>query len=377
MIKDIHLHAVTSFIELNLENDRELQEIIELASAVSNTPYACISVLDKETQYLKVKKGINEVAIPREISFCTHTINQNDIMVVPNLLKDERFINNPWVSGNPGLRFYAGMPISTRSGQKLGALCVLDVKQRSLNKNQQQVIKILANQVMNIMEHRVGMETLLENQKELEEQKALNDDANTRLRSFFESSVNFHVLLGKNGEVIDFNKTAFNYIKSIFKTELGRGQQLIKYIHHDFAVGFNEKYKRALQGEKSLGEGSFYYEETGLIWFESTIEPAYDKHGEIIGASYVLRNVTDRKLNEQKILAQNQSLLKIAHIQAHEFRGPLTSIMGLISLIKQDDYSAPKEYVQLLEDAVYTLDDKIKQIVSKVDDTVTNDWVTT
>jgi len=374
-IEDIRLRAVARFINFDFEHDAELQELVELASAVANTPFALITLLDGSTQYLKVRKGIAETAMSRQISFCTHAIEQDDLMLVPDTLKDERFVNNPLVCGEPGVRFYAGVPLTTFDGQKLGTLCVADLKQHKLNKRQQLVLKVLANQVMKIMELKVGIDLLEKKQKELDEHKALVDDANIRLRSFFESSANFQVLLGKKGEIIDFNKSAFNFVKTIHKIEIKRDDLFVRYIHPAFVETFTERYKQALCGKKSLEEGSTSYEEAGLIWWEAAFEPARDKNNEIIGVSYLIRNVTERKIKEQKIIDQNQSLLKIAHIQAHDFRAPLTSIMGLMSLIKQDDYNAPKEYLHLLEEAVYTLDGKIKQIITNVDDTIVNDWV--
>jgi PAS domain S-box-containing protein len=376
MIEDIRLQAIARFVDFAFENDPELLEIVELASAISNTPYALITFLDKDTQHLKVRKGVSETKMPREISFCTHAIQQDDLMLIPDTLKDERFVNNPLVAADPGIRFYAGVPLTTFDGQKLGTLCVLDVIEHTLTDHQQLVLKILGNQVMKILELRIGLEMLEKNQKELAEQREYSNDAFIRLKSFFESSTNFLLLLGKKGEVIDFNKTAFSFIKTVYKTELKRDDQFIQYIHPDFAPIFTDRYHLALLGKKSLEEGSTDYEELGVIWWEATFEAARDKDNEIIGVSYVIRDVTERKIKEQKIIAQNQSLLKIAHIQAHEFRAPLTSIMGLMSLIKAENYAAPKEYLELLEQAVYTLDGKIRQIVSNVDNNVVNNGVT-
>ena len=238
---------------------------------------------------------------------------------------------NPW----PHLRFYAGMPLIAQNGEKIGTLCVLDTVPQVLDSHQQLVLRILSNQVMKIVELKAGMKLLEKKQKELEEQKQLNNNANIRLRSFFESSTNFQVLLGRQGEVIDFNKTAYNFIRTVHKAKLQIGDQFVKYIHPEFVATFLNQYKLALQGTKSAKEGSTDYEEMGVIWWEAAFEAARDGKGEIIGVSYLIRNVTERKLKEQKIIAQNQSLLKIAHIQAHEFRAPLTTIMGLMSLIKK------------------------------------------
>ncbi|HEY4327119.1 MAG TPA: PAS domain S-box protein [Mucilaginibacter sp.] len=204
-------------------------------------------------------------------------------------------------------------------------------------------------------------------QKELTEQKEFNTDAFIRLKSFFESSTDCRLLLGKEGEVLDFNGAAFNFIKSIYKTDLKGGDEFVKYVHHDFVLTFIEKYKLALHGKNSLEQVSTNCAKRGEIWWEAAFETVVDENNDLIGVSYVLRNITERTIREQKIIAQNQSLLKIAHIQAHDFRAPLTSIMGLMSLIKQDNYNASKEYLEVLEQAVYTLDGKIRKIISDAD----------
>jgi PAS domain S-box-containing protein len=251
---------------------------------------------------------------------------------------------------------------------------VFDTKPHKIDDHQQLVLNILSNQVMKILELREGMELLNKKQQELEEQKEINNDANIRLRSFFESSTNFQILLGKNGEVIDFNKTAFNFIKTVHKCVLKRGDQFIQYLHPEFVATFIDRYNQTLEGKKSAVEGSTDYAELGVIWWEAAFETARDANNEIIGVSYLIRNVTERKLKEQKIISQNQSLLKIAHIQAHEFRAPLTTIMGLMNLIKEDEYSPPSEYLQFLEQAVDALDTTIRLIVSDIDNTVIHDY---
>ena len=376
MTDDLRLQAVSHFVDFDLEEDQELLEIVELASAITNCPFAVISFLDEETQYLKVRKGTNATKVPRQKSFCTHAIEQGDLLVVPDTLRDSRFVANPMVTSGPCIRFFASMPLTIRDGQKIGTLCVLDDTVHDLDEHQEVMLRILSSQVVKILELRAGIDLLEKKQKELEEQKKLNNDANIRLRSFFESSTNFQVLLGKCGEVIDFNKTAYNFVKTVHKAKLQRGDQFVKYIHPEFVATFLNQYNLALQGTKSAREGSTDYEEMGVIWWEAAFEAARNDENGIIGVSYLIRNVTERKLKEQKIISQNQSLLKIAHIQAHEFRAPLTTIMGLIGLIKEENYDAPSEYIHLLGQAVDTLDTTIRHIVTNIDETVITDYVT-
>jgi PAS domain S-box-containing protein len=370
MTEDLRLQAVARFNDLDLENDPELLEILDLASAVSITPYALITFLDHDTEYLKVRKGITATSLPRELSFCIHSIQQNDLILVPDTKKDERFANSPLVTSEPGIRFYAGMPLTTHDGHNLGTLCVYDFETRTLSGHQQMVLKILANQVIKIMEIKLAQQLLEKNRKELIVQRQINIDANIKLRSFFESSTNFQVLMGKTGEVIDYNKSAYKFVKAVFDRKLQRGEQLLQYIHVDFADTFIERYQQALKGKKSLEEGETDYEKMGVIYWEAFFEPAFNDENEIIGVSYLIRNITERRLKEQKIISQNKSLLKIAHIQAHEFRAPLATIMGLMHLIKEENYVAPVEYFEYLEQAANQLDGTIRRIVKDIDEIV-------
>lgn len=367
MVDQIRLQALARFNNLELENDKELLEIVELASAVSNSPYAMITFMDNETQNLIVRKGISKITVPRNISFCTHTLAGNDLLVVPDLIKDTRFINNPWVTGKENLRFYAGVPLITHEGEKIGTLCVFDNIPHNLNDQEKMMIKILGNQVIKTLEFRAGLEILKKHEIELSEQRLINNDANIRLRSFFESSTTFQVLIGIKGEIIDFNKAAYNFINNAYNNKLTRGEHFVKYVDDAFLEPFTKNYNLALQGIRTMHEGSTFYEPLGILYWEATFEPVRNDDNEIISISYTVRDVTERKLKEQKIIEQNQSLVDIAHIQAHEFRGPLTTIMGLINLIKEENYSAPPAYFEYLEQAAIILDEKIRKVVRDVE----------
>jgi GPH family glycoside/pentoside/hexuronide:cation symporter len=364
--KDIHQLAVERFKTLDIETDEEFQELIQMASDTCETPIALITLVDKDTQWLKVRKGTDVKEMPFEMSFCKYTIQEEGVLVVPDAKEDVRFADNPLVTQDPNVRFYAGAPLITRDGQKIGSLCVIDVNTHVLNKQQELMLKTLSRQAINLMEFRISVEMLESNKLEFEKQKEIIRKAEISQRSFFESAPNFHVLLGKNGEVIDFNKVAFNFIKTFHQTNLTRGEILIKYIAPDFVNKFIRGFKLALLGKQVSEEGSTDYGQHGIIYWDASFETARDADNEIIGVSYIIRDVTDRKVKEQKILAQNQSLLKIAHLQAHEFRAPLTTIIGMMDLIRAEDYRAPQEYYELLDNAVQNLDLKIRSIVNDI-----------
>jgi len=364
--EDLRLLAVQKFAGYDLQMDANLQELISMAADICDTPTAAITLLDEQSQWLKVKVGIEAEKFSRGTSFCNYAIHSSDLMMVPDTLRDPRLINNPLVIDEPNLRFYAGAPLITTEGHCLGTLCVVDQKPHSLNKHQQIMLKMLAKQAINIMELKLSQQLLGQRQKELEEQRQAITNAEIKLRSFFESSVNFHVLLGKKGELLDYNKTAYRFVKKAYQTKLVRGCEFVQYIEPNFKETFLVNYTLCLAGEKSYEQGFTDYPEMGRVWWEASFEPAYNNENEIIGVSYLIRNVTDRKIYEQKILEQNQSLIKIAYIQAHEYRGPLTSIMGLMNLIKEDNYIAPPEYLQMMETVVNKLDTKIHEVIDNI-----------
>ncbi|MFB9840947.1 GAF domain-containing protein [Mucilaginibacter ginsenosidivorans] len=367
---DIRLLAVERFKSLDLENDSEFRELVQMASDVCDTPIALLTLLDHDTQWLKVRKGTDIASMPREISFCDHTIRDDSVMIVPDATADERFTNNPIVASDPHIRFYAGASLITNDGHRIGSLCVIDLEPHQLTRQQELLLKMLSKQAVNLMEYRISAELLEKNKIEFERQKKIIREVQITQRSFFESAPNFHALLGKRGEVIDFNKIAYNFIHKVHGVELRRGVMMLRYIAPDFADKFIRGFNMAVVGDHAFEEGSTDYGAHGVIYWEASFETARDPNNEIIGISYIIRDVTDRKVREHKIIDQNQSLLKIAHMQAHEFRAPLTTITGMMDLIKAEDYQAPKEYFELLENAVKNLDGKIREVVDNVDNIV-------
>lgn len=152
---------------LDTPDEKEYDDLRELAAQICDCPISLISLIDKDRQWLKSKKGVPVSETSRELSFCSHTILQKDIMVVNDASADERFFDNPAVAGDMHIRFYAGAPIISPTGQTLGTICVFDHQPRRLNDFQKNALVILSNQVTKLLELRLKSKVIEQRANEL------------------------------------------------------------------------------------------------------------------------------------------------------------------------------------------------------------------
>ena len=352
------LKAVHRFLKLDIKQESELQDIITLASEICQTPVALITFLDEHFQHIKFKVGCDLERNIREESFCQYLVNQDDLMVVPDAQLDDRFRDNPLVWGEPEIRFYAGAPLITHDGHKIGSLCVLDILPRRLSEKQLNMIEILSRQVIHILEFEMSLNLL-------KEQFINVKNSEIKLRSFFESSSSCHLLIGKNLEILDFNHSIELFIKEMFGIKLCPGMLITDFINEGNIDDFNKNYLLARSGKSIEHEKLLHYPNGMSIWWYFTYEPARDDDKKIIGISYNATNINERKEQELKIINQNISLKEIARINSHELRGPVASILGLLTLIKEDKCD-DNRYLDLLEKTVHALDEKVHYINDQI-----------
>jgi two-component system, NtrC family, sensor kinase len=154
--------ALQKYAILDTEPEQAFDDLTLLASFVCKTPIALISLVDENRQWFKSKVGLDTSETPRDIAFCSTAIQQVDVMVVPDTMKDERFRNNPLVVAEPRIRFYAGAPLITEEGYALGTLCVVDHAPREFGADQKEALQALGRLVLAQLEFRRNLQLLKE-----------------------------------------------------------------------------------------------------------------------------------------------------------------------------------------------------------------------
>lgn len=286
---------------LDTPPEETFDRITRLVSSILNVPIALVSLVDSDRQWFKSQVGLGATETTRNVSFCAHAILSPEVFVIKDVLTDTRFADNPLVTGNPHIRFYAGVPLYSVEGHALGTLCSIDHVPREFSSDQIAILKDLAKIVEELLQQRqiaYAAKTLLQSLEEREE----------RYRHLIEQSPDAFII--HNDGIISFvNRAALNLLNAECFEEL-IGRPVLSIVAPEYTNIVQERMARAMnEGQDNpLYELEWLRKNGSRVFVEVTSIPYL--MGNKRGVQVIARDITERKQEKLELerLATNDIL---------------------------------------------------------------------
>ncbi|MCC3305499.1 GAF domain-containing sensor histidine kinase [Sneathiella sp. HT1-7] len=219
------LERLREYNILDTAQEASFDSITRIISKSIGVPISLVSLVDEKRQWFKSHFGINVRETPRDMAICAHAIHSEDIMVVENTLEDERFFDNPLVTGPKNIRFYAGAPLITPDGFKIGTLCAIDRKPHKLNDDHKLLLRDLADIVIDEMELRKARQDVLKN----------NETLNKKISELMDTQARLEI---QGKELVKLAEKEAQ-LKSALSQEIAIKDRFFSIIAHDLKSPFN------------------------------------------------------------------------------------------------------------------------------------------
>ncbi|WP_213998725.1 diguanylate cyclase [Arsukibacterium sp.] len=289
-IEQSRLEALQQLGLLNTPPEERFDRITRLAKALFNTDIVLLTLLDEKTQFFKSRLGTSLEGTPRDISFCTHAIMEEKLLVIPDALQDPRFADNPLVTKEPFIRFYAGAVIRTYTGMALGTLCLIDSKPRHFSADEQELLLDLAKGA--------------ENEFQLHYLKTLQAE-NRRLAWIAEQTANGVLYTDTTNQIVWCN-SGFSKLCGYSLAELVGKTPAELFLGPDTNPVTIRKLHQQVQQRKPAKADILYYSKHGKpYWVHVYAEPLFDEQQQYQGYISMQTDITERvgKLVEMERLA--------------------------------------------------------------------------
>ena len=295
------LCALHAYHILDTPAESSFDNLVKLATQIFNMPIAFISLIDEKRQWFKSSIGLNDQEMPRDASFCEHTIGGTDIMEVCDTLLDDRFSTYGIVTEEPFVRYYAGAPLIDEDGFALGTLCVADTKPNELSDLQKDILRNLAKEVMVHIKLKKKEQEIAANALRLEETKKLESD---RMKlSFVASKINNAVVINDSNNLVTWVNAAFEKITG-FTLEDVKGKRLSDLITGPKTdMELLDEVRRLTEKRQSFTIDMLAYrKDKREIWVSLYNTVVLDEEGNVDAEIEIIIDITDKKKAEEELM---------------------------------------------------------------------------
>ena len=371
--EEARLQELLKYDILDTPQEHDFEDVVKLAANVCNASIGLVTFVDDCRQWFKAKTGWEYQETSREVSFCAHTIHSARFMEVKDTLEDDRFRSNPLVMDGPRVRFYAGVPIVSPAGYKLGTLCVLDKSPRQLTNQQQFALEVLAKYVMHLLELRLKKQNLAASKREHEslrekvhlQQRALSRAQKAALIGMFELDIRSKRMKISEGFCHLFGMKLEPEVST---------DECLKLIHPKDLPGIKAYFTSVINGSGKRFTYDYRCQQKSTkkeIYIRTTGEAVRNEKGEAIQLIGVNQDITEQRWYEKQLEDQNRELLKVnqeldnfVYRVSHDLRAPISSLLGLAEIISgEQDISRVKELLLLVKKTLEKQDRFIKDIL--------------
>lgn len=332
---------------LDTDPERELDEMAEIAAAICETPVSIISFIDEKRQWYKAKIGISKNEVPLKDTFCRHTLDKpEEVLVVSDPSEDERFKNNPDVLAQPGIKFYAGAPLVSKHGNVLGTVCVVDFKENEISTLKRKALQLVSKKVMEYLEAR---RLLIDRELQI-------DWSAKRLKKLTDLAPGMIFKLSsdqrKNYEFIFLSKGVSKLFPGLDVQLLKSNPKLlIQHILEEDKSLFLQKF---LDSYETLTPIDLEYRmksnQGELIWHWLKANPEDRGDGKVVWYG-TIQDITQKK-------SHLEVLEKMLFDLSHVIRKPVANVMGLLEIMQSHDLDIEEkaEYYRSLEQSILELE---------------------